>query len=89
MTEVINKDLYLAWLKDKARKTGEETLDCVHVVVDPMKSVAQVSEFVKRKIIESPHMFFIGTVAPKDVEITVLKIAFIEKGEVEGAVLAE
>lgn len=89
MTIVVDRDLYLAWLKDKRRKTGEETLDCVHVVVDPMKGVAEVSEFVKRKIIQSPNIFFIRDVPPEEIDIMVLKVAFVEKGDVEGAVLME
>ncbi len=89
MTKVVDRDLYLAWLKEKGRKTGEETMDCVHVVVDPAKGVAEVSEFVKRKIVQSPNMFFIRDVPPENIDITVLKIAFVEKGEIEGAVLME
>lgn len=89
MTEALNKNLYLAWLKEKGRKRGDETLDCVHVVVDPAKGEAEVREFVKQKIAGSPNMFFIKDLSPENIEIELLKIAYIEKGEVDGAVLME
>lgn len=89
MTNVVDVVLYLAWLKDRDRKSGEETLDCVHIVADPTKEEAQISEFVRKLMNETPNQFSLRNVPVQNVEITVMKVVSIDRGDVVGAVLME
>jgi len=89
MTNIVDKILYLAWLKDKERESGEETLDCVHIIADPIKEEAQICEFVTKLMNESPNQFSLRNVPVKNIEITVLKVVSIDRGDVVGAVLME
>lgn len=83
MVEVRNVVLYAVWLKDKNREHGEMILDCLHVVVSSNKTEKDIEECVLDRIRKMPDSFSISDIPVDNIDVTIIRLATIEKGCVE------